>query len=125
MKEIHSIFHEVDIDFLREEIPAAIDQTLEGADSVARIVRAMKDFSHPGSEERMRIDLNRALENTLTVCKNEWKYVADLKTHFGEDLPQIDCLPGELNQVFLNLVVTRLTPWNQDWVRQSPTNAVH
>ncbi len=95
----------VDLAFLRDEIPAAVDQTLEGADSVARIVRAMKDFSHPGSEERMRVNLNRALENTLTVCKNEWKYVADLKTDFCEDLPSIDCLPGELNQVFLNLVV--------------------
>ncbi len=105
VSEIQSIFGEVDVEFLREEIPAAIDQTLEGADSVARIVRAMKDFSHPGSEERMRIDLNRALENTLTVCKNEWKYVAELKTNLAEGLPPIDCLPGELNQVFLNLVV--------------------
>ncbi len=102
---MRTTFDKVDIDFLREEIPAAIDQALEGADSVARIVRAMKDFSHPGSEERMRINLNRALENTLTVCKNEWKYVADLKTDFCEELPAIDCLPGELNQVFLNLVV--------------------
>lgn len=105
VSSLRAIFDEVDIGFLREEIPAAIDQTLEGADSVARIVRAMKDFSHPGSEERVRINLNRALENTLTVCKNEWKYVADLKTSFCEDLPAIDCLPGELNQVFLNLVV--------------------
>lgn len=105
VQSLRALFDEVDIGFLREEIPAAIDQTLEGADSVARIVRAMKDFSHPGSEERIRVNLNRALENTLTVCKNEWKYVADLKTDFTEDLPQIDCLPGELNQVFLNLVV--------------------
>jgi two-component system, NtrC family, sensor kinase len=105
VQSLRALFDEVDISFLREEIPSAIDQTLEGAESVARIVRAMKDFSHPGSEERIRVDLNRALENTLTVCKNEWKYVADLKTNFAEDLPQIDCLPGELNQVFLNLIV--------------------
>ncbi len=105
VQSLRALFDEVDIGFLREEIPAAVDQTLEGAESVARIVRAMKDFSHPGSEERIRVNLNRALENTLTVCKNEWKYVADLKTNFSEDLPQIDCLPGELNQVFLNLVV--------------------
>lgn len=105
VQSIRSLFDEVDLSFLREEIPSAIDQTLEGADSVARIVRAMKDFSHPGSEERIRVNLNRALENTLTVCKNEWKYVADLKTNFAEDLPLIHCLPGELNQVFLNLVV--------------------
>ncbi len=105
VQSLRALFEEVDLEFLRAEIPSAIDQTLEGADSVARIVRAMKDFSHPGSEERIRVNLNQALENTLTVCKNEWKYVADLKTNFSEDLPQIDCLPGELNQVFLNLVV--------------------
>ncbi len=105
VQSLRALFDEVDLDFLREEIPSAIDQTLEGAESVARIVRAMKDFSHPGSEERIRVNLNRALENTLTVCKNEWKYVADLTTDFSEELPQIDCLPGELNQVFLNLVV--------------------
>jgi signal transduction histidine kinase len=105
VQSLKELFDELDISFLREEIPSAIDQTLEGAESVARIVRAMKDFSHPGSEERIRINLNRALENTLTVCKNEWKYVAELKTNFAEDLPQIDCLPGELNQVFLNLIV--------------------
>ena len=105
VESVRALQDQVDLKFLRDEIPAAIDQTLEGADGVARIVRAMKDFSHPGSEERMRVNLNRALENTLTVCKNEWKYVAELKTNFCEELPPIDCLPGELNQVFLNLVV--------------------
>ncbi len=96
---------EIDLEFLREEIPLAIEQTLEGAESVSRIVRAMKEFSHPGSEERMSINLNHALENTLTVCKNEWKYCADVKMDFQEFLPPVNCLPGELNQVFLNLVV--------------------
>src|SRR5581483_1231031 len=72
---------------------------------VAKIVRAMRDFSHPGTIEKIPIDLNRAVASTLTVAGNEWKYVAKLNTDFEEKLPQVPCLPGELNQVILNLVV--------------------
>lgn len=96
---------EIDLDYLREEIPAAIEQSLEGVDRVAKIVRAMKEFSHPGNEEKTLTDINRAIENTVTVARNEWKYVADLDTKFDEVLPPVPCLPGELNQVILNMVV--------------------
>jgi len=68
-------------------------------------VQAMKDFSHPGNETKMPLDLNRAIESTLTVCRNEWKYVADLQTDFDPSLPLVSCLPGEFNQVILNIVV--------------------
>lgn len=94
-----------DLDYLAEEIPKAIVQSVEGVDRVASIVRAMKEFSHPGSREKQRIDLNRAIENTLTVSRNEWKYVADLVTDFDPLLPRVDCLPNEINQAVLVLVV--------------------
>jgi len=95
----------VDLDYLEEEIPKAIHQSLDGVSRVSRIVSAMKEFSHPGTEARERIDLNRAIENTLTVSRNEWKYVADLQTDLDPGLPMVPCFPGELNQVVLNLVV--------------------
>ncbi len=95
----------IDLEFLIEEIPQAIDQTLEGTDNVSRIVKAMKGFSHPGSEKFQEVDLNLALESTLVVSRSEWKYCADLVTEFSQDLPKVMCLPGELNQVFLNLIV--------------------
>lgn len=94
-----------DIEYLTEEIPSAIDQTLEGIDRVATIVRAMKDFSHPGSGSKELTDLNRALESTATVARNEWKYAADLSFDFEEDLPPVPCLIGELNQAFLNIII--------------------
>jgi signal transduction histidine kinase len=94
-----------DVDFLKSEIPRAIQQTLEGVERVARIVQAMKDFSHPGTEEKTPVDLNKALETTLTVARNEWKYVAEIKTEFDPNLPLVPCLPGEFNQVLLNLIV--------------------
>lgn len=94
-----------DLLYLMEEVPRAISQSLEGVERVAKIVRSMKEFSHPSGEEMQSVDLNRAIESTLTVCRNEWKYVADVVTDFDPDLPLVTCLPGECNQVFLNLVI--------------------
>jgi PAS domain S-box-containing protein len=93
-----------DLDFLREEIPHAIDRTLDGADRVAAIVRAMKEFAYPDAVEQSPADLNHALNTTLTVARNEYKHAASIETQFGE-LPPVVCNVGELNQVFLNLIV--------------------
>jgi signal transduction histidine kinase len=65
----------------------------------------MKEFSHPGVKEKVPLDLNHAIESTITVARNEWKYVADLETEYDSSLPAISCLPGEFNQVILNLIV--------------------
>ena len=94
-----------DIGYLRDEIPKAVAAAIDGVSRVTRIVRAMKDFSHPGSTERSPLNLNQAIESTITVARNEWKYVADLETDFDPALPPVRCLPGEFNQVILNLIV--------------------
>jgi len=96
---------ELDLDYLTEEIPKAIRQTMEGVARVAVIVSAMKDFSHPGGEGKSLANLNKAIESTLTVSRNEWKYVARLETDLDPDLPPVLCLQGEVNQAILNLVV--------------------
>lgn len=94
-----------DLDYLLEEIPRAIEQSLEGVQRVAKIVRAMKEFSHPGAEEKRAIDINKAIETTITVARNEWKYVSEVETHFDENLPTVLCHAGEFNQVILNLII--------------------
>lgn len=94
-----------DLDYVREEIPKAIVQTTEGVERVAKIVRAMKDFAHPGSDEKVPVNLNAAIESTVTVSRNEWKYVADLKTDLAPDLPLVPCLLSQFNQVILNMIV--------------------
>lgn len=94
-----------DADYLLREIPKAITQSLEGVDRVANIVRSMKEFSHPDSDEMQPVDINKALECTLTVCRNEWKYCADAVLDLDPTLPLVSCLPGACNQVFLNLFV--------------------
>lgn len=96
---------EADLDYVTKEIPKALQQSLDGAERVTNIVRAMKDFSHPGTAEKKPIDLNKAIESTVTVARNEWKYVADLVFHRDPTLPPVPCFPGELNQVILNLLV--------------------
>jgi signal transduction histidine kinase len=97
---------ELDIDFalLRGEIHEAFGRIDEGMQRVTEIVRAMKEFGHTDQRDVVHADLNRGLLNTLTVARNEIKYVADVELSLAE-LPPVPCNPGELNQVFLNLIV--------------------
>jgi PAS domain S-box-containing protein len=103
--EVGQAVQNADAGFLLDEIPKAIEQTLDGVTRVAELVNAMKEFSHPGTKEKVPLDLNRAIQSTITVARNEWKYVADLETEFDRTLPLICCQPGEFNQVILNLIV--------------------
>lgn len=94
-----------DFSFIASEVPRAIDQSLDGAHRVARIVRAMKEFSHPDSAEKTATNLNKAIESTVTVARNEWKYVAELVMELDAALPPVVCYPGDINQVVLNLII--------------------
>jgi PAS domain S-box-containing protein len=96
---------EIDLSFLMTEIPKAIDQSLEGLERISKIVGAMKDFSHPGTEELKPSDLNRALDSTITVSRGEWKHVAEVTTEFCFELPPVPMVVNEINQVFLVLIV--------------------
>ena len=104
LETTRSAIAQADLDYLEAEIPVAIAQSLEGIERVSKIVRAMKNFSHPGSTEKVATDLNRAIDSTITVSRNEWKYVAEMATDFAPDLPLVPCLPAEFNQVILNLI---------------------
>ncbi len=96
---------DADVEYITEEVPKAIEQSIEGLEHVANIVRAMKDFSHPGQVEKTLTSLNQVLETTVTVSSNEWRYVADIQLDLNPALPSVPCLQGEINQVFLNLIV--------------------
>ena len=102
--ELSKALAAADTDYLLTEIPTAISQSLDGVTRVANIVRAMKDFSHPATE-RTPLDINRAMASTATVASNEWKYVAELVTDFDPELPQVPVMPGDFNQVILNMIV--------------------
>ncbi len=101
---LRALLKGVDLAFLGEEIPSALNQSLEGLDRVAQIIRAMKDFSHPG-QGRVAADLNRAVESTVQVSRSEWRYVAELDLDLDPDVGLVRCHEGELKQVLLNIVV--------------------
>jgi PAS domain S-box-containing protein len=104
-EEMAAALQKIDVEFLVEEIPKSINDGLEGVTRVSSLVSAMKEFSHPGTKEKVALDLNHAIQSTITVAQNEWKYVAEMETDFESTLPHVACLPGEFNQVILNLIV--------------------
>jgi two-component system, NtrC family, sensor kinase len=103
--EIENRIKGIDLSYLSEELPAAVEQSMEGVKRVSTIVRAMKDFAHPGAREKIMANLNEAIETTVIVARNEWKYVAELTLDLEPSLPDVPCLVGEFNQVMLNLIV--------------------
>lgn len=102
----NSFDKEINIDFLRKETPDAIANSKEGLERISSIVKAMRDFSHAGVEgQKVYSDINKAIESTVTITKNEWKYVAEVKTELSPDLPQVLCFLGDIKQVILNIIV--------------------
>jgi signal transduction histidine kinase len=104
LDELAAFEDDIDVAFLRERVPRAFDASTEGIKRIASIVQAMKEFGHQDNGIKSQVDLNRALATTLEVTHNVYKYVADVETDLGE-LPAVTCLGGELNQVFVNLIV--------------------
>jgi len=93
-----------DLEYLEENVPAALAHAAAGVQRVADIVRSMKEFTHPGGGENAPVDLNHAIQNTLTISSYEYKLVADIETDLG-DIPHVHGNANELNQVLLNLIV--------------------
>ncbi len=93
-----------DLAYVTENLPQALERSLEGLGRIATIVRSMKEFAHPDQQGVMSVDLNKLIESTLVVARHEYKYVADLVTELNE-LPPVECVPGEFNQALLNVVV--------------------
>jgi PAS domain S-box-containing protein len=104
-QKISELKESIDIGFLEEEAPIAIKQSMEGTTRVKDIVKAMKEFSHPGSGEITHEDINRAIENTITVARNEWKYVSEVEMDFDPDLASVPVDIGPFKQTILNLIV--------------------
>jgi PAS domain S-box-containing protein len=105
IQKVEENIRKLDLTYLTEEIPVAIQHTLKGVDRIAKIVQAMKIFAHPGGEEKEPVDINKEIEKTITITRNKWKYVADLITDFDSSMPLVPCLRGEFNQVILNLII--------------------
>ncbi len=105
VSELETAMEKADLEYLIEEVPKSVRQALDGVERISTIVKSMKDFAHPGSSEMKCADINKAIESTITVASNEWKYVANVFTDYDKSLPPVPCLVGEFNQVILNMIV--------------------
>jgi len=105
MAELKAAVSAADIEYIVEEIPTSIRQSIEGVGRIAKIVASMKEFCHPSSEDMEPVDLNAAIETTMTVSRSEWKYIADIETDLDEGLPAVTCYVDAINQSVLNLIV--------------------
>jgi signal transduction histidine kinase len=104
LAQVQALKERIDLVYLRGDIVNLLAESVEGATRVEKIVNDLKDFSHVDQAEWQRADLHAGLETTLNVARHELKYKADVIKDYG-DLPQIACLPSQLNQVFLNILV--------------------
>jgi len=103
--ELHQFKNQIDLDYLREDIKSLLAESREGLMRVKKIVLDLKDFSHTGGDEAWNwADVHQGLESTLSVVWNELKYKCEVVKEYGQ-LPLIQCLPSQLNQVFMNLLV--------------------
>lgn len=105
MRTINTLEDKADIEYLREEVPKAFAETMGGVERVTKLVLGLKGFAHAGTgEAKQMADLNEIISNSLIVCRNAYKYVAEMETDFAQ-LPEIKVYPGDIGQVLINLVV--------------------
>ncbi len=104
-KNMQNKWDKQDIEYFFKELPSSISQSIEGVNRISAIVSALKNFSHPGSESKDIADINDALRNICVICRNEWKYHADVVFDFKDDKFFVPCYISELNQVFVNIVI--------------------
>jgi Signal transduction histidine kinase regulating C4-dicarboxylate transport system len=93
------------LSYYLNEIPKAIQESLDGTERVRKIVLAMREFSHPSEKEKKFSDINHGIETTIVISRNEWKYCAEMETDLDNDLPLVYCQIDEINQVVLNMIV--------------------
>lgn len=105
LDEAEAVVKKAKVDYLLRQIPEAISDSLDGLERITNIVRAMKDFSHPDLHEMRIADLNKAIESTVTVARNEWKYVSEMVLELDPELPPVHCALSDINQVLLNLII--------------------
>jgi len=104
LDELRQLKRSLEYDYIRNDVEALIGESEDGIDRVKRIITALKDFSHIDEEEFRPADLHRGLETTLNVVNNELKYKAEVIKEYTP-LPEVECIPSQINQVVMNLLV--------------------
>lgn len=104
LKAIREHESDIEIDYLKEDIPDLLNDCIDGTRRVGQIVADLKNFAHPGNDKQMLMDINKGIESTLNVVANEVKYKAKVTKDYG-DIPSVEGFPQKINQVFMNIFV--------------------
>lgn len=105
VERLNALKADIDLNFLKEDIPILMRESKEGIVRVRKIVQDLKDFSHvDAGQDWMWVNLIQGIDSTLNVVNNEVKYKADVVRDYG-DMPDVECLPSQINQIVMNLVV--------------------
>ena len=105
LEKIQNIKEEIDYEYICTEIPEALEQSLEGMNRIAEIVKTMKDFSKSNSGHKQSVYIEEAIQRALMMTQNYWKYVAEVQTEFSSDPQLVQCVPEDFNQVIINVVI--------------------
>ncbi|MAX26392.1 MAG: hypothetical protein CMJ19_18015 [Phycisphaeraceae bacterium] len=105
VQAIDTAIKELDAEFLWDEVPHAIDQTIEGIHRVSSIVSSMQQFAATGNGEKLSVNLNKSIDNVLNITRSKWKYQAKIKLDLDQNMPMIMVHPSEINQALLNLII--------------------
>lgn len=124
LETIEAFEEEIDIDFIFDDFPNLVKECSEGSERIKKIVIDLKNFAHPGEDKQKFADINRNLDSTLNVVRNEIKYKASVKKDYG-DLPEVLCHPQQLNQVFMNLFVNAAQAIEKDGEIKVQTRAAN
>ncbi|EFL52807.1 PAS/PAC sensor signal transduction histidine kinase [Solidesulfovibrio fructosivorans JJ]] len=104
-QELEALLEDAELDYLRQEIPAAIANSRKGLRQVSEIIAAMRQMSHPGTAESLFFDINAAVRDIVTITRNAWKHVAEVELKLADGLPLVYGQPHEVSQVLLNVVI--------------------
>ncbi|WP_158701003.1 ATP-binding protein [Phytohalomonas tamaricis] len=104
IEELRQLKRSVEYEYIRSDIMALINESEDGLDRVKKIITSLKDFSHIEEDEFRLADLHHGIDTTLSVVKSELKYKAEVTKEYGE-LPEVECIPSQINQVVMNLLV--------------------
>ncbi|HBX55886.1 ATP-binding protein [Pseudomonas sp. UBA2684] len=104
LDELRQLKRSLEYDYIRNDVEALISESEDGIERVKKIITALKDFSHIEEEQFRLADLHRGVDTTLNVVNNELKYKAEVIKEYGQ-LPAVECIPSQINQVMMNLLV--------------------
>ncbi len=113
MDQSRRMADEIDLEFMRDDFPDLIEESLEGAERIKKIVADLKDFAHPGKKGRVQTDINQGLDSTINIVWNEIKYNSRLEKDY-DDLPPVLCYSQQINQVFMNLLINAAQAIDKD-----------